>query len=170
MCCSHFLISKIQKAIINFWSLEVILKLSCGLFDDEMREHFSLLYDQKNESPGGNHFFPADFFRRPDRFKCEQNKKVEVGLAKVDCRETIKIPFWVPRVTFAYIMSSNVTIVSNCLSGLKFAYALKSFWAINKEQGYQLQNLIRQRGPSVLCLINYCSEPAWVPHYPMNYL
>lgn len=58
-------------------------------------------------------------------------------------------------------MSSNVPTVSNCLSGLKFAYsALKSFWAINKEQGYQLQNLIRQRGPSVRCLINYCSEPA----------
>lgn len=37
MCCSHFLISKIQKAIINLCSLEVVLKLSFGLFDDEMR-------------------------------------------------------------------------------------------------------------------------------------
>lgn len=63
MCCSHFLISKIQKAIINLCSVEVVLKLSFGLFDDEMREawqkalqHFSLLYDQKT-NPRWKPFF-----------------------------------------------------------------------------------------------------------------
>jgi len=62
-----------------------------------MREHFSLLYDKKNKSPGGNHFFLANLFQRPDRFKCEQNKikksrrwtcKCELGK-----RGDIKIPF-----------------------------------------------------------------------------
>jgi len=62
------------------------LKLRCGLFDDEIRKHFSLLYDQKNKSPGGNHFFLANLFQRLDRFKCEQNKikKVDVGLVNVN--------------------------------------------------------------------------------------